>query len=51
MIGRRNGRMSIEGLIVFVLAMFGLPLGMLVAEFGFKETFRRFKIVLQEKVK
>ncbi len=43
--------MSIEWLISFVLIMLGLPLGMLVAEFGWKETFRRFKIALQDNTK
>lgn len=42
--------MSIEGLVSFVLVMLGLPLGMLVAEFGWKETFRRFKLLMQEKM-
>lgn len=38
--------MNIEALVVFVIALFALPLGMLVAEFGWRETFARLKFVI-----
>ena len=39
--------LSIVGLTV---GMFGLVFGMIVAEFGFKEAIRRFRIVLFKEV-